>query len=1104
MSLSDSQSDFSSTILPKKENKNKSNSNNKNNQKNNNLLNEIRKLYPKLQDDYGYEENNITKSKGTLSIENEDIFQRKKSSAILDEEENNNTLSEEFLQNIVKRPCPLNKSRIVSVMSKFIQNSFLIQKIQKEFQSDKKSDINELSVMCVEILNYMELKKGEVLFRIGDIGDRFYFILSGKIGILKLKEINDIEMDCYDYIDYLMFLIKQKETYIFNEIIEKNEHILRITSEAEVKSIFKILMQRKLKQSVIEQEVPDIESLKRYLENNGCKLEDFDIQIEELEIIEKNKLLKNKEREWNNYLFKKCKPAFSDLVLFEPFESRIDRNETYLITCFCYEPFLFLGGGLFFGDFALDSEINKRNATIRAEEDTVLGYLKSCDYINIFAPKRKLEKLKEVAFLYSNYFFGNINSRVFEKNYFHLFSPREYIRNNILFVFGSRPKSLILLKEGKVSLELKSSIVDLHNLIKYLWEGIHSNKLYKSLNNYQKKELIPKNVENKIKEYINEPLFITLKVYGDRFIEEFNKIKTYQISMLTSKEIIGLEEIYLNLPYLMKGTVLDNKAYCYEISVEHINKFLTEEKQIVYPFIKSSVNKIISLIERLQNFKKNGINMTKSKFEKDYLDFIKIHENENILKIDDNNIKYNEINVEKERASLRAMKKNNSNIEQTKALVKNYNSSRNKFKSRNNELVKKKNNLENKRYKSPVRLISTNLVPVLELIMTKQEKAGKKDYSTVDNNNNNIENYNTNDQQSLMQKDSLFNEYNNDTVLNKDYLELINSINSKQNDAYNFNKDYFDDNNKNNISNSTSTDAMQSSSENNINYSILKLNENKTINELKKELKKLNIIEFENNEFLNLEKGFNNKKSVSYQDLFINNINGNNIKNIKKHPLLKHQLRLGNYHLSYVPLNILSPKGRLLQRSHSSINVNSNNNLGNSISNNASVSKPRSKIFNYLSSYLKKNKNFDDEKRKENDKEEKEKINDIWYGFKTKGIKNINSVNVNDELVKYIKNKEIKKNIKKLNILNNDEIKKKLSSDVIKNFYKEIKQRGYSYVIPNKEKNTIFNRKYRKKYGSSSPQRINPDKLVDYSNKNSCILPVINNKNSMILSDKRF
>ena len=336
--------------------------------------------------------------------------------------------------------------------------------------------------------------------------------------------------------------------------------------------------------------------------------------------------------------------------------------------------------------------------------------------------------------------------------------------------------------------------------------------------------------------------------------------------------------------------------------------------------------------------------------------------------------------------------------EQSKTMVKNYNR-RNNFKNRNNEPIENKNNLENKRYKSPVRLISTNLMPVLEVIMSKQEKVNKKDFPTIDNNSNII--------QQLSQK-GLFNEYSYNT-LNKNDLELINNLNNIDS-TDNINKDYNYD--KNNISNSTSTDAMPSSE------NILKINENKTINVLKKELEKINVIEFDNNEILNLNKNLNNKRSFSYNHLFMNNNNEKNIKSIKKHPILKHQLRLGNFHLSYVPLNVLSPKGRLLQRSLSSINVNSNN-----INSNISSSKPLPKIFSYLNLYSKKNKT-DDDKKKENEKEEN--INDIWHGIITKGIKNIKSVNANDELGKYIKNKEIKQHknelqhIKKYNLLNNN------------------------------------------------------------------------------------
>ena len=99
------------------------------------------------------------------------------------------------------------------------------------------------------------------------------------------------------------------------------------------------------------------------------------------------------------------------------------------------------------------------------------------------------------------------------------------------------------------------------------------------------------------------------------------------------------------------------------------------------------------------------------------------------------------------------------------------------------------------------------------------------------------------------------------------------------------------------------------------------------------------------------------------------------------------------------------------------------------------------------------------------------------------------------------KNNKVYKNLKNLNLINNEQLKKRLSSDVIKNFYKEIKKRGYSSFIHNKEYNTIFNRKYKRKYGKSSSQIITPKNNID-SKKNSSLLPIINEKSNIFLSDK--
>jgi hypothetical protein len=150
MSLSNSQSNFSSKNLSKQNTLNSQNSYNKINNKDNPLI-KIRKLYPSLSEDFVYEENNAT-------IKNDSEFLRNRPS-FLSEEKINTILSEEFLQNIIKRPCPLNKSKIIPIMSKFIQNTSLIQKIQKELQSDKNKNINELSTYVCRNIKLYRIKK---------------------------------------------------------------------------------------------------------------------------------------------------------------------------------------------------------------------------------------------------------------------------------------------------------------------------------------------------------------------------------------------------------------------------------------------------------------------------------------------------------------------------------------------------------------------------------------------------------------------------------------------------------------------------------------------------------------------------------------------------------------------------------------------------------------------------------------------------------------------------------------------------------------------------------------------------------------------------------
>ena len=704
--------------------RNKKEGNKETNEKSNNGENivytssNIKKLYPSLSID-----GQISKELSSTNKENLS-YKGKKYSVIINNNENSINLSDIFLKEIIKKPCALSKDRIIEVMSKFIQKSPLLQKFQKDV--DKEVENNELSLMGAKLLNYMELKKGQILFRVGDNGDRFYFVLNGKVSILKLKEINNVEMTYFEYIDYCRFLITQKENHIFNKVKNQNMKTFLLNSESEVISIYKMLFLKRINDAISHDLVPDVKSLLDYLKNYGFKLMDFNIKLSKLEEIENNKLLKPeyKREEWNEYLKERYKPSFKDLMIYDYYKDFFKRD-FYLkkpYTCFIYEPFLFLGKGLFFGDFALDSEMNKRNATIRAEEDTILAYMKREDYINVFAPRRKSEKVKEINFIYLNYFFRDINFQLFEKSYFHLFSHHEYSRNYELFNFGDSLDSLILLKEGKVSLELKGSILDLHDLIKYLWKHIQENEFFRALNHTEKNSLISQSDENRIREYIEDSFFDKLKLNGKTFMEEINKKKIYQVYIFTNKEIIGLEEIYFGLPYIMRGSVVGNKISCYKIEPESLKKLLYQEREIIYSYVQASINKIKSLIKRLQNLKINQIKIFKNKFENEYSDS-------------------NEVN-------------------KSISLKKNF-------------YMDKE---ENKIYKSPINLIKTNLIPAVKLMSIKKNILNKK----LNNSNSNNSNKKINFSSSQINKDEpLIKKYNSNFV-RKINENKLNNIASKE------------------------------------------------------------------------------------------------------------------------------------------------------------------------------------------------------------------------------------------------------------------------------------------------------------------------------------
>ena len=511
------------------------------------------RLYPPLE----------TKERSSITINKilnlDDTDENKK------ENPNETILTKQFLDQLVNNPHSIPKSKIFEIVSNAMQNSHLIEKLEDDNKNTKKMNQEDLSNAFAKKFTFEKFQRGDIIFRIGDNGDKFYYVLKGKANILKIKEIPNIYMSILEYIKYCIYLIKSGEYYLFQEVIMTNIKILKVTSEEEIMTLFKISFKCTLIEQLNQHIIHDNKTLEDFFAFNEQDINDYNLDKKELEVLEmdKNNRVALGYIHWKNYIIKKCELTTRELIFYEQYYKILIDQQKKKISCLVYESLLYLGPSTYFGDTAFDFEGNKRNATIRAEEDTYVACLRASDYLNIIAPKRRFEKTKAIAFLFNTFFFQQINPHIFERNYFHLFYLKEYPKNTILFDCGIMPKNLLLVKEGQISLDLKISVLEIHNLIKFLFNNIINNKYFQNLSKSKKNEILSHDVLNQIYKYIREPKLDRLKMQSFRFVQEMNRIQNFRITILMGVEAVGLKEIFLNIPYLMKGVVIKN-VVCYE------------------------------------------------------------------------------------------------------------------------------------------------------------------------------------------------------------------------------------------------------------------------------------------------------------------------------------------------------------------------------------------------------------------------------------------------------------------------------------------------------------------------------------------------------------
>ena len=431
-------------------------------------------------------------------------------------------LNKEFLYALIQPIFLLDKQKMYNTIANLIKNSKLLKKLESE--SETNENINTLIFTLAQNLSYKKVDKDNILYHIGETDNYFYFIIKGRMTELKANKYY-FKISFEEYITYLIELKKNNENYLLNKVILENKKEIPIKSIDDIQKMYNVIFKKKLFENISLEKITNNIQLEEFFKKYSQDFSTYKLSKKQLKKLEKDKnkiIMGIVNREWDNYIMENCHQNSDDLLLFEPYEEIYkDKKKSYI--CYIYEISANLRGGNYFGDFSLDDEKIIRNETLKAEENTILGYISNEDYINIVAPKRKVEKNKEIMLLNNGYFFKNISERIFKKNYYELFIKKEYGMNTILFNSKTNPKSLLFLKKGKISLFINCSIIELNKLIRLIY--IKLNEITWPYDNFQNKILTKEDLKVIEKKYFSESIFKEIKNLNKIFKCELEKKK---------------------------------------------------------------------------------------------------------------------------------------------------------------------------------------------------------------------------------------------------------------------------------------------------------------------------------------------------------------------------------------------------------------------------------------------------------------------------------------------------------------------------------------------------------------------------------------------------
>ena len=572
-------------------------------------------------------------------------------------------------------------------------------------------NFNKSNTTTEEILHklslFMQLEKFEpnsIVCLNGEIGDKFYLILKGKVAVLVPTKFSD-SLTEKEYVKHLYNLYALKEYDIMLRTIEDNYDKFN---------------------------------------NNDV----VNLAKENYELINLN----TKENVSVEDYIERVKPIYDDDEYYESEEENEKKKKFVIdskknVVIWGYSKVVELEAGKIFGDVALSNSVIHRTATIITvdnnnnyynknkkkkkvnnnnnnyyednDDDIYFGTLQKNIYQICIKSLQEVKRKSNIEKILSQKMFVNFKYEDFEKNYFNYFKQYKFLKDELIFKAGDEPKEVFFLYEGEIELNCVCSLNKLNQFSNKLKNNIKNNN--NNNNNDNSNIKIEKN-ETKEDKIINKlnMLHKTLNAF-------YNAKKEYKLFVYKDRDVVGLNDTYFlddnKKSYFCNCVVKSEVCYFFAVDFKYFKRIINEDFQIKKDYKNCLEEKNILMMKRLSDLE-NKI------YFKNYHTFIDIIEND-----DTNN---NTVNDDNNNNNNRLFKPNLTMYKKFKINKRNINNSDYCY-------THNKNTFSTIEFKNKNHFTyNTNLTENSTKVFTENHERLKTSFNITNYNNNNNNNLNNN------------------------------------------------------------------------------------------------------------------------------------------------------------------------------------------------------------------------------------------------------------------------------------------------------------------------------------------------------------------------